>query len=142
MAGELKNYSPKDVSVIVGGHIVSGYADGAFVSVARNVDLFAVTIGADGEGTRTKSADRSGRFTITLKQTSESNAVLAALNQADELNNGGLVPVIVRDSQGNSLHTCEQAWIVKAPDAGYGKDLENREWVLETHSLTTFSGGN
>ena len=62
----LKTYDPKQISVIVGGAIISGFADGEFVTTERNEDAFTLNVGADGEGGRVKSNNKSGRITLTL----------------------------------------------------------------------------
>lgn len=138
----VKTYDPTQVSLIVGGFNITGFADGSFVTVARNADAFALHIGTDGEGTRAKSSNKSGRITITLAQSSDSNAVLSAFLAADELSNTGVVPVLVKDSSGTSLFAAETAWIVKAPDAEFGRELGSREWIIETDNLAVFIGGN
>ena len=138
----LKTYDPKQVSVIVGGFIISGFADGSFVPVARNNDTFTLLVGADGDATRSKSNDKSGTFVITLQQTSASNAVLAGIAAADELGNSGIVPVLIKDNSGNALHTAAQAWIRKYPDADFAKEGGNLEWTLETSNLIMAPLGN
>lgn len=138
----VKTYDPAGLNVIVGGNIMSGFADGTLVRVERNSDLWTVQVGSDGEGTRSKSNDRSGRITISLMQTSESNDVLSALALVDEQTNAGAVPIEIKDVNGTSLHIAETAWIVKPADAEYSKEAGPREWVFETDILVSFVGSN
>lgn len=135
-------YDPKDISMIFAGINIQGFADGTFVNVERNEDQFSLAVGAQGEGTRIKNNNRSGRITITLQQSSPSNAELDALATADELSNSGFGPVLVRDNGGQDLHKGEVAWIVKKPAAAYAKELSNREWIIETDNLQTFIRGS
>lgn len=137
-----KTYDPSQVAIIVGGFQVTGFADGTFVSIERNADNFALYIGTDGEGTRAKSNNKSGRMTFTLAQSSDANAFLSALVTADELSNSGIVPVLVKDNSGSSLYSAETAWIIKHPAAEFGREVGTREWILETDNLAVFSGGN
>jgi type IV secretory pathway TrbL component len=137
-----KTYDPSQVAIIVGGFQVTGFADGSFLTVERNADNFALYIGTDGEGTRAKSNNKSGRMTFTLAQSSDANAFLSALVTADELSNSGIVPVLVKDNSGTSLYSAETAWIVKHPAAEFGREIGTREWILETDSLAVFTGGN
>jgi len=139
--GNAKTYDPDEVSIVIGGHIVSGFADGTFINVARNNDTYSRVGGADGEQVRAKTNDRSGKFTLTLLQTSLSNAVLQGFAAADELNNGGKVAVAVKDNNGSEIAAAAQAWIVKPADRGMGKDVGNREWTLETGELILTGGG-
>lgn len=138
----LKTYDPKQISVIVGGAIMSGYADGEFVTSERNEDAYTMAAGADGEVSRVKSNNKSGRITITLQQTSDSNTILTAFAAADELSNSGVVPVFIKDLKGVTLVSAARAWIVKYPATPFGKDVQNRAWVLETDELIEIIGGN
>jgi hypothetical protein len=133
---------PKAVQIIVGGAIISGFADGSFVRIGRRNNAYELVVGADGEGTRTKSNDRSGFFEIELMQTSESNSYLTSLAIADELNNAGAVPVLVKDAQGFSIHAAETAFIEKTPDADYAKTATTRVWRLVTENLQHINAGN
>lgn len=136
-----KTYDPKSVSLIIGGHIVSGYDDGTFVEVARNNDTFALVSGADGETTRAKSNDKSGTISITLLQTSLSNDVLSGFAQADELSNGGTFTVLLKDNNGNTLCSSAIAWVQKVADSAFGKEQNSRTWIIETGELQMFIGG-
>ena len=138
----VKTYDPAQVAVIVGGFPITGFADGSFVTVERNADAFALYMGTDGEGTRAKSNNKSGRITITLAQSSDSNAILAGIAAADELRNAGVVPVMIKDNSGESLHVAETAWIVKVPNAEYGREIGTREWIIETDLLVSAVAGN
>lgn len=135
-------YDPNSVSIIVGGKIVSGYADGSFVKLSRNEQAFNLKIGADGTGTRVKSNNKSGKLEITLQQSSASNDDLSAIAGADELSNTGVVPLLVRDASGRTLATALTAWVQKLPDTEFAHETTNRAWVLETDQLVLFVGGN
>ncbi len=138
----VETYDPKKVFVIVGGQHITGFQDGSMVTVERNEDAWTLQMGTDGYGTRSKSNNRSGRITINLMQTSGSNFILSNLAQLDELGNGGVVEVMVQDSNGKSLHVMQEAWVVKRPSAEYGKEATNREWIFESDALEHTVGGN
>jgi len=138
----MKSYSPGEISVIVDGQIISGFAEGTFISVARDEDSSTFVPSATGGGSRTKNANKSGKFTFTLQQTSESNQALSDLLKADEDGDNILVPVLVRDNSGSDLHKAEQVYIVKYPQADYAKELSNREWILQAENLEMNLGGN
>jgi hypothetical protein len=137
-----KTFDPKQVSVIVGGHIVQGFADGTFVKVARNNDMFALKVGADGEGARAKSNDKSGTLEITLLQSSASNDVLSGFATSDEISNGGQVPLLVKDGNGTTLVEALTGWVKKKPDVEFGKEISDRVWVFESDKLDMLIGGN
>lgn len=140
----MKQYNPKEVILTVGPNIISGFADGSFIDVVRNEDAWSLQIGTDGEGTRSKSNNRSGTFTIKLMQSSDSNQVLSALALLDEQSGAGMVPVMVKDGSpgGTTLAIAENCWVKKLPDVGYDRAAVSREWAMETDILTINVGGN
>lgn len=138
----LTTYDPKNVSVIIGGKIMSGFADGTFVTVERNEQAFNLKVGVDGEGTRAKSNNKSGKITIVLMQSSPSNDDLSAIAAADELTGAGIVPSLVKDNSGTSLATALTSWVQKYSNNEYGKEVTTRTWIMETDELQTFVGGN
>lgn len=138
----VKTYDPKDVAVTFGAKIISGYADGTFVTVERNEQTFNLKVGADGEGTRVKSNNKGGKITIVLMQSSASNDDLSAAAAADELSNNGVEPATVRDGSGRSIFGAATAWVQKQPNAEFGKEATTRTWVIETDEVDMFIGGN
>lgn len=138
----VRTYDPKQVVVVIGGTIMGGFADGTFVTVARENDAFAKSSGADGIVTRAKSNDRSGSLSLTLAQSSPSNDVLSVIAIADEQTSKGIVPVAIRDFSGRSTFVSAFGWIRKIPDSEFGKDVSDREWVFDLADLDSFVGGN
>ena len=139
----MKTYDFKQVAVIIGGRQITGFAEGDdAVTVERDEDMWSMQVGADGEATRSKSNNRAGKITLKLKAASESNAILDGFALSDELANGGLVPALIKDNSGESLHSAEQAYIVKRPAVTLGDEESDREWVLQTDNLIMHEGGN
>jgi hypothetical protein len=138
----VKTYDPKQVAVIVGGKILHGFGDGTFIVAERNEQAFNLKVGVDGEGTRAKSNNKSGKVTLTLMQSSGSNDDLSAFAVADELSNSGAVPLLIQDHSGRTLCTALTAWIQKYANAEFAKEVSTRSWVLETDELVIFDGGN
>jgi len=135
-------YAPREISITVAGTIITGYAEGTFVTVERTSDAFSMKAGADGLISRTHSADRSGTIVLTLKQTSPSNDLLSALQKADELTLNAKFPVSVRDSNGTSLHVAGDAWVMKVAQAEYSNEETDREWTIGCSDLESFVGSN
>ena len=138
----VRTFDPKQVAVIIGGSVIGGFADGEFVRVSRTSDAYSKVTGTDGVISRAKSNDRSGEMTIILSQTSPSNDVLSAIHAADEATNAGVVPVAIKDLSGRSTYVSAFAWIRKSPDSSFGKEITNREWVLDMADYKVFVGGN
>lgn len=137
----VKNYDAADVEVILAGAPVEGKADGTFVVVARNNDSFTVKTGADGEGARAQSNDKSGTVELTLLQTSAFNDILSAAAKLDELQGDGVFPILVKDLNGTSLAKAGTAWVRKFADISYAREVEEWTWIIETNSLEMFPGG-
>lgn len=144
MQRPLKTYDAGEVAVIFAGSPITGGADGDFVSIEQNEDSFALVMGSDGEGARSKSNNRSARITITVLSTSAANAFLSALHNTDirTANGDGIAPLLIKDNSGFSLYTADKAWIVKPPTAAFSREIGTREWVLETHDLINNTAGN
>lgn len=138
----VKTYNPKKVAVILGGAIMSGFAEGEFVSVTMDEDQWELKVGTDGEGTRSKQNNDSGTVKVMLMQSSDSNIVLQALWNADKLSDSGLFPLLIKDNSGKSLYMAEQAWIQKQPEAKFAKGVETREWTIRTDHMIPYEGGN
>lgn len=141
MAG-VYTYASDEVQIIVGGVPMSGLADGTFVTISRDEQAFTKVTGADGSTSRSKSANRAGTITITLKQTSPANDVLSGFMIADEQSNNGVVPIMVKDTGGRTLHYASAAWVQQMPDQDFAKEISNREWVMDCARIDSFVGGN
>ena len=138
----VRTYDPKQVNILIGGIPISGYADGTFVTVARDEDAFTKVSGADGIVSRAKTNNTMGTMTLTLAQTSPSNDALSAFATIDEISNVGVVPILVKDNSGRSIHFAANAWVKKMPDSGYAKEVGNREWIFDLADYSPFVGGN
>jgi len=139
----VKTYSPDRVKLVVGVHSVTGYADGTFVSIEPLGDGITSQAGADGEVACVMSADKRVKITLTLQQTSRSNDVLNTLLSIDHLSGGDKpFPLMLTDLRGTTLVATDAAWIVNRPTVEFGKELGNREWVIETARAAFTVGGN
>lgn len=137
-----KTYSPDQVTVVVNGVILTGYADGTFITVSRDEDSFMKKVGADGEVARTANANRSGTLVLTLLQSSSGNDALSAMLLADETSRSGIGAIIIKDNSGTTIAAGADAWIKKLANAEFGKELGSREWTIDVGRLDLFLGGN
>jgi hypothetical protein len=135
-------YDPKQVSLIIGGHIVTGFADDDFIEVERDEDAFTKKTGVDGITTRAKVNTRTGHLTVRLMQSSASNDILTGFALKDEASNGGQVPILCKDGLGRSVFSSESGWVKKFPKSTWKKDVNQWEWTIETGALDIFLGGN
>lgn len=138
----VRTYDPKQFNLLVNAIPIGGFADGTFISFERSNDTFTKVSGTDGVVSRAKSCDTSGEITITLAQTSPSNDVLSGIAAVDELTGDGVVPVLIEDKSGRTVALSAYAWVKKPAPADFGKEISNREWVLDCADLDVFIGGN
>lgn len=138
----VKDFDPNQTSMIVGGKIISGFMDGTYINAERNEQAFNLKVGVTGEGARSKNNNRSGKYTITLMQSSASNDDLSAFALADEANSGGAVPVLLKDGSGRTVSSAVTGWVQKLADVELNKEIVGRKWIIETDELILFVGGN
>ena len=139
-------YDSSEVVIIFAGLAPAGFADGEFVTCARNEPSFELTVGADGEATRSKTNNRSGQVTLNLLQGSNANDALSLLANLDENspNGDGIGPFLLKDNSGRTVISAQNAWIRQRPEVSFGRTADaSREWILETSGLVFDNiGGN
>lgn len=138
----VKTYSADQVTVLIGSHIVSGFADGTFIQIEENGNGVTSVAGADGEVARSMSTDPRKKITLTLLQTSDSNDVLSAAYNLDRTTKNATIPITVKDLRGRTMFAASTAWVMKQANVEFGKEVGSREWTLETADGAFFVGGN
>lgn len=136
MAGKVKTYNPKEVTIACGSHIVTGIADDSFVSIEANGDGITKKIGCDGEIARAVSPDNTYKVKISLLQTSDSNAYFSQMFDMDRETGEGMFPILIKDLKGGLVFSTEAAWVLKRSSVTRGKETNNREWELDTGDAT------
>lgn len=142
MTSKVYTYDPADVSVIFDGVPMSGFAEGTFVSIASDADQWTKEVGSDGHVSRTKANNRTATMTLTLMQGSPSNDVLSGYYAADQLDNSGVVQVMVKDNSGRTRVFSEAGWIQKIPDVEFSNEESSREWTIALAQTDFSVGGN
>ena len=135
-------YSPDLVDVIWNGITITGYADGTFIDVEREVDTFTKKVGSLGDVARSKSLNRSGKITITVMDTHPVNDLLAALIIEDEQFATAVGPFTLKDRSGTSEVRATEAWIMKVPKMGRAQQSGNNVYVFEAASIYIKHGGS
>lgn len=138
----VRTFDPKLVVITFGALSISGYAEGTFVSVNRSGDAFAKSKGAGGDIERVNRNQGDFEVTVTLQQTSPTNAELSAILAADQASNAGVWPLTIKDMLGQTLFFSPQAWIRKDPEWEDGDELNSRAWVFDTGIAGNLVGGN
>ncbi len=140
----VKVYDADQMTVSIAGIPLKGYADGEFLSIAYENNLFDDVVGTDGDTTRSKTNDRRATITINLMQTSDSNDLLSALFNADSAapNGAGIGALLIRDRQGRTVYSASEAWIMQMPPASFDRTATERAWEIRVGELVSFVGGN
>lgn len=140
----IKTYDPSNVSMFYGAVQMSGFAQDSAITVEHDEDDWTLVTGVDGEGTRSKTSNRSATITVALMQSSDVNDILSAARQLDigTPNGTGGQPLLIKDNSGRSVYGARSCWIQKAPTAELNREATTREWVFRTDNLVAFHGGN
>lgn len=132
----MKKYSFLDTILLVNGVEISGFDEGDDTILLERInDSAAHKIGSDGEMTVSISADRSGRVTFRLMQSSDSNPYLSGLVTTQE--NGAFVPIFIqfKDTAGGDLGSGTQGYITKPASMTRGTNAGPQEWVVVVERL-------
>ena len=130
-------YSAEQVIVTIGGRIITGFADGDFITASYSSDRYTAKAGADGEVARSKTADRMGTVEVVLAHTSAANAELTDLFKMNLM--GGvddIVDITIADLSGNGLVTASAAWLMTAPDFVRGKEISENSWTIQCADMS------
>lgn len=132
----VKTYNPKEVTMAIGNHIVTGFADDSFITIEANGDGVAKKVGCDGEVARAISPDGTYKVKVALLQTSDTNSYLQERYAQDRDTGDGLFAVLIKDLKGGLVFSADSAWVIKPPSRVFGKDTNNREWEMDTGDAT------
>lgn len=146
-ANILSTYFPEAVSIVLGNdnfsHVVSGVAEGTFITVARETPATQLVIGGDMSAMRVRRKNRASTVTVTLMQGSDSNDVFSQIlkNDEDAMNSDWLFSLTIRDGSGRTVMFSPQAYIANMPDISFGTEGDNRDWVIQCIDLDSHVGG-
>lgn len=140
----VKFYDPQAIAISFAGFTLQGFFSDVFIKAVPMSPSFLDEVGVDGEVSRSKTSDRRVRVTISLMQTSESNALLSNQHLLDlqAPNGAGVAQFRMNDLQGGTFIQGDQAWIEKWPETDMGKMGKAREWSIMIGNCTQFQGGN
>lgn len=130
----MKTYSAKKVTIALGTHMVSGYADDSFVTITPAGDGITMKQGCDGEIIRSISPNDTYTVKLDLLSYSKTNSFLQNMYNHDQKDGSGMFPIVIKDITGGMLFNSEAAWVTKPAERGYGKEANNRSWEIQTSS--------
>lgn len=141
MASTVHTYDPTLVRVHFGPVILTGFAPGEMIRIARTSQSFTMTSGAYGDVVRTRKRDRSATATIRLLAASPSNDLLSAILDADEEAGTGIKSFALLDKNGTTVVNGPAAWVQKVPEIVRGDEADEVEWMIDIAILTALVGG-
>jgi hypothetical protein len=139
-------FSPKDVNITwaakaFGAYNLVGLDQDSFITLSRNNQLTTRTVGAKGESSITRIADRTGTVSISLMQTSPSNVWLGTVSNAMEVSDYStfeifIGDILVSDPSGSVLCWAKGATLQSNPEVTLGgTDQNSRTWEFNCEEL-------
>jgi hypothetical protein len=139
----ISTYSPADVSVTIAGmHSVTGYVDGTFVRITKDIKPFSKVRAMDGEQARMYFDDAGYKVELSLAQSSGTNNVLWMLYNIDTTTHMGKFPLFIKDGRGQTNFLAATAWIEEIPEVTFGTEMSERKWVFGCSDVVLVVGGN
>lgn len=120
MGNKVKTYRPDQVSLSVGGSLITSWDK---IRVVKENDDWTFQEGTTGEIARVKNLGKLGMVEVELQQTSSDNDIFSAYQISDST-----VLVSVIDKSGKTVAIIPEATIVKPADSEFGKEPTNRVW--------------
>jgi hypothetical protein len=140
---QLATYIPEEVNVLIGGLLpISGFVDGTFLEVRKDIIPFSSTRTPDGTVARLYNNDQTYTITLTLYSGSDSNDVLTKFWQLDEITQRGKFPLMIRDSSGSDMFFSTTTWIESPASIVKSNNFDSRTWVLRSSQAVINIGGN
>ncbi|MCQ2559157.1 MAG: DUF3277 domain-containing protein [Clostridia bacterium] len=128
----ISTYDPRKISISLGSHSVSGYAEDSFVTIEKNGEGISKIVGCDGEIVRNINPDLTYTLKLKLLASSPTNAFLWNKYTKDLSSGQGTFPVLISDLRGKAEFSAAVVWVVKPAKRIFGRTAENMEWELET----------
>lgn len=139
----LFSYCPEEVNALVAGFIpLTGFVDGTFISITKDVQPYSSARTADGTVSRLYNNDQTYTIEISLYNGSQSNDVLTKLWQLDEITQVGKFPLLIKDNSGSDLFFSTTSWIENPPVMAKSASVDTRTWTIKSSQAVINYGGN
>lgn len=126
-----KTYNSSQVIVTIDGIPIEGMADGDFFGISQNSPRHTYKVGADGDVTRSRSADRTARATITVMQGSNGSVILDGYKKKGDAGDDDTFTLDVIDVESGGTVSSGEAWIAEEPDWTRGLEAGTEAWILD-----------
>lgn len=136
----VSTFAPEDIVLTINDYPITDFAEGSFIEVNQNSFNYRQVRGIRGKHTRVRTRDRSGVITLRLMQTSIQNDVLSELAYQDDVNQTGLLFVVLRDSGGSTGVQAVNAYLEGTPNMSFrGSSTTPREWKIYYETLAQYN---
>jgi hypothetical protein len=139
---EIFNYIPEEVVFLVYGIPLSGFVDGTFIEITKDVNPYTSTVTADGTVSRRYNNSQMYTISFTIHNGSVSNDILTKLWQLDEITQRGKFPLLMKDGSGTDLFFSTTTWVETPPSIVKSNGIDGRTWTLRSSQGVINIGSN
>jgi hypothetical protein len=136
-----KSYDANQLSVVFGVSPIVGFATDTALTIETEDAQYKYSRDLHGNVTRYRVNNHSAKITLTLTQSSRSNALLSNYVELDNQSNAGVFPIYIKDSNSTTLFSSDSASVIQVPTNEYGEEEKNREWLIMATNNTHYIGG-
>lgn len=144
----MATYSFQNVSATLvgtGGVVDLGYGSGndkEGISITFNATRNTMTIGADGEVMHSLKSDKSGVVAVRLMRTSDKNAQLQLMANAQFLSPAlhGTNVITIRDKGNNEVCVCRDVAFQNVANRTFAEDGSVQEWLFDCGKIDFVTG--
>ncbi len=136
-----KSYDFSAVQVLIGGIKIGGFAEDSGVAIEYDGDISSVKIGADGEACVSRLPLPPANVTLTLMETSASNAILEGFLIAQRNTPAGwILPFVMLDPTTGEKVLSGQCSFANLPNVMKNRESSTREWrLIVPRPVTTYA---
>lgn len=123
-------YDATEVTVLINGVFITGFAEGTFVNIEKDEDCITPSVGAQGSVAVAKINNGLHTVTLTLQQTSPSVTILDRLQRTTT---PFTVSVTNKANDGSidESFNCREALMKKPAARVYSSEIETREYEIQ-----------
>jgi hypothetical protein len=137
----VKVYNPADHDFSWGHIIIKGFAKGTFIKVTPAADDTEDENGVDGEVMVAMTNDQRADIEFTLMKSSATNLELSlARNQGIQAGRVLIMPMALRDGNGNAVYEGDNTWIKARPENEIASGVTSIKWMLRVAHLNSIEG--
>lgn len=137
MSDTLRVYSPQEVTVNWAGYAtIRHFAEGSAIEATRSEDNTKQLVGMQGDVGLTYNANKTGTVAFTIMQTGETNQLLSAIQNSQDLS-GALIrgDLTISDPSGSFLCIARACHIMTTPTMTLGDDQSSKVWTFFAERL-------